>query len=55
VGKPFVTGAVVKGKVMGEVKGEKVIHYRYKKRKMHHKKRGHRQTYSQVEITAIGG
>jgi large subunit ribosomal protein L21 len=55
VGQPFVTGCVVHGTMLGLQKGEKVINYRYKKRKHSHRKQGHRQTYSKVKITSITG
>jgi large subunit ribosomal protein L21 len=55
VGQPYVAGAVVRGVMQELVKGPKVINYRYKKRKRYHRKQGHRQTYSQVQITAIEG
>src|SRR5262245_38920261 len=53
VGRPFVEGCVVRGTMLGLEKGEKVINYRYKKRKHFHRKQGHRQTYSRVQITSI--
>ena len=53
VGTPY-TGTVVEGKVVGAGKGEKVIIFKYKAKKDYHKKQGHRQPYTQVEITAIG-
>jgi large subunit ribosomal protein L21 len=54
VGRPFVTGCVVRGTLLGLEKGEKVINYKYKKRKHFHRKRGHRQTYSKIKINSIG-
>ena len=53
VGKPTVKGASVSAEVLGEVKGEKVIAFRFKRRKGVRRKRGHRQKYTQVRITAI--
>ena len=54
VGNPTVAGAKVEGKVLGEVKGEKIIIYKYKSKKNYHRKAGHRQQYTKVEITAVG-
>ena len=54
IGKPTVAGANVKGKVLGQVKGEKIVVYKYKSKKNERKKQGHRQPYTKVEITAIG-
>lgn len=53
VGSPTVAGASVTGEVIGEVKGEKLIAFRFKRRKNVRVKRGHRQRYTQVRITGI--
>lgn len=53
-GNPTLAGARVEGKVLGNVKGEKVIIYKYKSKKNYHRRAGHRQTYTKVEITAVG-
>ena len=53
VGTPIVAGAEVKGRVQGAVKGEKLIAYKFKRRKGYHRKRGHRQKYTRVKITEI--
>ena len=46
--------AKVEGKVLAQVKGEKIIIYKYKSKKNYHRKAGHRQAYTKVEITAVG-
>ena len=53
VGTPTVEGAEVKGVVQKTVKGEKLVAYKYKRRKGYHRKKGHRQKYTQVRITGI--
>lgn len=53
VGNPVIEGARVQGKVLGQVKGEKIIVYKYKSKKNYAHKAGHRQPYTKVEITAI--
>ena len=53
VGTPVVEGAEVRGTVQGNVKGEKLIAYKYKRRQGYHRKRGHRQRYTSVRITGI--
>ncbi len=53
IGNPVVEGAKVEGKVLGQVKGEKVLIYKYKSKKNYHRRAGHRQPYTKVEITAI--
>ncbi|MCH9612719.1 MAG: 50S ribosomal protein L21 [Chlamydiia bacterium] len=51
-----VSGAKVMGKVVLDcVKDEKLISYKYKRRKNYHRKLGHRQKYTRVEITEIVG
>lgn len=56
VGKPFVSGAVVEGKVVrNEVKAKKVIILKYRRRKASQRRNGHRQRYTEVEITGIKG
>ena len=53
VGTPVLEGAKVEGKVLAQVKGEKIIIGKYKSKKNYHRKTGHRQPYTKVEITAI--
>ena len=55
VGTPAVEGAKVEGKVLAQVKGQKIVVYKYKAKKNERKKQGHRQPYTKVEITAING
>ena len=53
IGAPLLSGATVTADVLREVKGEKVISLKYKRRKGFHKKKGHRQQYTEVKITGI--
>lgn len=55
VGAPLVEGAKVTAKVVGQVKGEKIIVYKYKSKKNYRRKQGHRQPYTKLEITGISG
>jgi large subunit ribosomal protein L21 len=55
IGKPTVAGASVSAEVLGLEKGEKLIAFRFKRRKNVRVKRGHRQKYTQVKITKING
>ena len=55
VGAPVVDGATVSGKVIKNDKAKKVVVYKYKPKKGYHKKHGHRQPYSKVEISKING
>jgi large subunit ribosomal protein L21 len=54
VGEPFVENAVVGGKVLAHVRGDKVIIFKKKRRKGYQKRTGHRQDFTQVEILSIG-
>ncbi len=53
VGAPYVEGASVTATVAKNGKNKKIIVYKYKPKKGYHKKQGHRQPYTKVEITAI--
>jgi len=53
VGTPALAGATVEGKVLGSFRGKKTISMRFKRRKNVRRKRGHRESYTRVEITAI--
>lgn len=55
IGKPTVEGAKVSGEVVGEARGDKVVVFRFKRRKNIRVKRGHRQSYTRVRITDING
>ncbi|MBE5950248.1 MAG: 50S ribosomal protein L21 [Lachnospiraceae bacterium] len=53
VGNPTVSGASVSATVIGDVKGKKVIVYKYKRKTGYHNKNGHRQSYTKVKIEKI--
>ncbi len=53
VGKPFVSGAVVEGKVLKQAKGEKIRVFKYKSKSKYRRTIGHRQQFTEVEITKI--
>ena len=55
VGAPYLADCAVKADLLGEVKGPKVIAFKYKKRKRYRRKVGHRQKYARVKITEIAG
>ena len=54
VGNPTIKGAAVEAKVLSHVKDEKVTVFKKKKRKGYRVLRGHRQQYTEIEITSIG-
>jgi large subunit ribosomal protein L21 len=53
IGQPLVEGASVKGVVQEVGQGEKVLVFKYKKKKQYRRTRGHRQHYSAVRIEKI--
>ena len=54
IGMPYVSGYKVKAKVLVQGRGKKIIVYKYKPKKRYHKKQGHRQAYTEIEILGIG-
>ncbi len=52
-GSPTIAGASVTGKVEQQVKGEKIIVFKYKPKKNYKRKQGHRQPYTKVTIESI--
>ncbi len=48
-----VKNASVSGKVLDQVKSKKVVVYHYKRKTGYHKKNGHRQAYTKVQIDKI--
>ncbi|MDY5576299.1 MAG: 50S ribosomal protein L21 [Lachnospiraceae bacterium] len=53
IGAPTVEGATVEADVVDNIKGKKVIVYKYKRKTGYHKKNGHRQQLTAVKITKI--
>ena len=53
VGSPVVESAKVEGRIVRQKKGEKIVVFKFKRRKGYRKKAGHRQSLTSVEITGI--
>ena len=53
IGKPFVEGAKVMGEVVEQGRLEKIRILKFRRRKHHMKRMGHRQWYTAVKITGI--
>lgn len=53
IGKPTIKNAKVIGKILKQGKREKVIIFKYKAKKREATKKGHRQTFSEIEIQEI--
>ncbi len=53
IGQPVLEGASITAEVLDHVKGEKKTVFKFKRRNRYRIKRGHRQPYTQIEITGI--
>jgi large subunit ribosomal protein L21 len=53
VGKPYVSGAKVSAEVVDEGRDSKVTVIRYRAKSRYAKKKGHRQPFTKVRITAL--
>ena len=53
VGTPLVSGATVVGTVEKQGKQKKVVTFKYKPKKGFHKKRGHRQPFTKLQIKSL--
>lgn len=53
VGAPLVEGARVSARVVGHGRGDKIRIVKFRRRKHHRKEMGHRQHYTEIEITGI--
>ena len=54
VGAPVVDGAKVSAEVIQHGRGDKVTIVKFKRRKHHMKRQGHRQAFTRLEVLAIG-
>ena len=55
LGKPFIAGAKVAAKVLSQGRDRKVLTIKFRRRKHHLKRIGHRQHFTELEITKIVG
>jgi large subunit ribosomal protein L21 len=53
VGVPYVEGCTVRAELVDTVAGEKVVIFKFKRRKNARRKTGHRQKYSRLRILDI--
>ncbi len=53
LGRPRLEGARVKGTIVEQGRGKKIIVFKMKRRKGYRKKQGHRQHYTGVKVEAI--
>jgi large subunit ribosomal protein L21 len=55
VGAPTVAGVKVAAEIVGQEKGEKLLVFKFRRRKAYRRKNGHRQQYTALKITGING
>jgi len=55
LGKPLVAGAKVAAKILEHGRGEKLIIFKFRRRKNYRRKNGHRQPFTTLQITDITG
>ena len=53
VGRPRVDGAKVSGEIVDHVQGDKLIVYKFRRRKNYRRKNGHRQDLTAVKINDV--
>ncbi len=53
VGEPLVSGATVSAKVLTHGRGKKIDIVKFRRRKHYRRQMGHRQNYTELEITGI--
>lgn len=54
IGAPLIDGASVQAKVVAHGRGDKVMIFKFRRRKHYRKTQGHRQDFTEIEIGAIG-
>ena len=55
IGKPVLEGAKVTGTIVKQGLGDKILAFKRQKRRGFHKTIGHRQPFTEIEITGIQG
>ncbi len=55
IGKPYLEGSKVEAKVVKQGRAKKIIVFRYHSKTRYRKKKGHRQPFTEVEVTKISG
>jgi large subunit ribosomal protein L21 len=53
IGVPLVSNASVVAEVVGEARGDKIIVFKYKRKKRYRRRTGHRQDYTRLAIKEI--
>ncbi len=55
IGAPYVKGASIKASIKSQIKGDKVIVFKYKPKKDYRRTQGHRQPYTLLTVEDIVG
>jgi len=53
IGAPYIAGAALEAKVLGDGRGKKAIIFKYHSKTRARKKKGHKQDYTEIEIIKI--
>jgi large subunit ribosomal protein L21 len=53
IGQPLVKGATVTAEIVSHGRGEKLVIFKFRRRKRYKRKMGHRQNFTAVKITSI--
>ncbi len=53
IGAPYVPGAVLKASIIKQMRGEKLVIFRHKRRKKSRVRKGHRQPITVIRVLAI--
>jgi len=53
IGTPLIAGAKVTAEVLEDIKGPKLVSYKFRRRKGYHRTVGHRQKLTRVKIAKI--
>jgi len=55
VGKPYIKSGKVEAKILRNGRHKKIIIFKFKPKKRYRKKAGHRQPFTEIQITKISG
>lgn len=53
LGKPYLEGASVEAKILKQGRAKKIVVLKYKAKSKYRRTQGHRQSYTEVEITKV--
>lgn len=53
IGKPYLSGVAVEGKILKQGRGKKIVVFKYRAKSRYRRMQGHRQQFTEVEITKV--